>query len=177
MTGEAHIIDPELVLPSDPVPAGAELVVVAEWAPGFPGRFGGLGELIAARSEYERAASIMVSAAQAAITPPAFVTYSMPVVRAEVYGHVFGADDMARRELDAGHEPAKVERFRQRLAEASKRGWLYGWWVSELDPEGTWQAVHRHRIYREVFSGEYHASRVRLGSPEAGSRFAEGVRS
>lgn len=175
MSRHVVMVDPELVLPSDPVPQVGEIVVLAEWAPGLPGRFGGIGELIACRTGYERAASVMISTAQAGIVPPAFVTYGLPLVRAEVYGQVFGPDEMYRRETEAGVDHGHADRFRQRLADAEKRGWLYGWWFSQIEPEGSWRAVHRHRLARQMLSGEYHAMRARLGAPEPGSRFAEGA--
>lgn len=157
----AILVDPEMALPDDPSPA-RKLQVVAVWAPPPMDTFDTLGELIMRRTAYEAQMNAVVTEAQAGIREGDHVTYS-PAGLA-VYGRVFGPVEMARREREEhGVNTADAAKLERRVADAMRRGWLYGWWWSRID-RGEWGAVHRAWIERLVPVFEYTTTAARMNA-------------
>lgn len=163
--------DPELAMVDQRLPEHSGLVVIAAFAPKIPYRYGGLGEVIADRTRWERHVSASVTPDQQMIEPTAHVLVQGRLGGSR-YGFVPSPSRLFRMELDHGVPRRRVDSLQRQVVDALKRGWLYGWWITTTAPQGEWRAVHRFQITRQVPAREFDAVRRQVGAPaEIPSRY------
>lgn len=150
------IIDPELLLPDDPITPALTYTAVSS----FMGKeFLSLAAMLKFRSRIERGLNGQTAEWQRAIELPAYVMYSVrndvTQERLEVFAEILDPQRFVESERAAKLSVDKKRRLVQRMESAIERGWLYGKWCSRTHVEGEWGAMHRAMVQQTYTVAEF----------------------
>lgn len=143
------LMDPELALPDDHAALGALDGASIHVVGSYQARYSTFPQVIEHRRQIEAEWGADVQPWQAAIEAPAFVVRLFKGTT--IYGELLTPAEAVARD----GEP----RLDVRVADAARRGWLYGKWYSVIEPKGETGCNHRSLIERLITADEFAAAR------------------